>query len=325
MDFRNLKINEVAYDEFVVVDSSGDIVTGLTNNDFTRDLYDPDGDEVSSTIIITISELGAGKYRLSFTPNKLGSWIITIYNNTHFPAGKSANYICVTNLNDDIPGSVWDVRLNDHTANNWTTGYKLKHVTGLGSTRIINKGLLTVEEKNQMMEDIKTINKSLTELKQRLVANTKANNEFEVRLNEKVSQVETNLIKSIYLLDKDIIQGEVISRVDTLIDLFNKEEPVDIDSVINLINDKFEALVKVLNRTIEDTSQIKQEGLTKLISIEEVLSLVKNDMLSQQEAKEILSGVNSNINELVKLFIKSLSTNQIETIMKEDGDDKSTN
>lgn len=111
-----IKKDYIMYDDFVVLDESDDPVTGLTT--FTKILYDPDKNEVSGSITITIEELGDGLYRASFTPNKLGSWTLIIYNEDYFPWGKGNDYICVNNLLDDIPGATWDELLSEHNIYN---------------------------------------------------------------------------------------------------------------------------------------------------------------------------------------------------------------
>jgi len=98
----NIKLNAINYDEFVVNDADGNLVTGLVQGDFTVKLYNPSGSEVSGSIAVTITELGNGLYRTNFTPNALGTWTLLITNATHFPYGKTGNYSCINYLNDDI-------------------------------------------------------------------------------------------------------------------------------------------------------------------------------------------------------------------------------
>ena len=114
-----IALNEISYDEFIVTDSDGSLITGLTDLDFTRDLYDPNGNEVSGAITITITELGDGKYRTDFTPNLVGPWVMTIYHATYFPGGKIANYHCQVGGTLDpseIADAVWDEPVAEHTA-----------------------------------------------------------------------------------------------------------------------------------------------------------------------------------------------------------------
>lgn len=97
-----IKLNTVNYDEFVVNDSSGNLVTGLTDGDFSKYLYNPSGSEVSGSISVTVIELGNGIYRVSFTPNVLGEWVLLVVNSTYFSYGKYSNYLCVEHYVDDI-------------------------------------------------------------------------------------------------------------------------------------------------------------------------------------------------------------------------------
>ena len=98
----NVKIDTVLYDELAVVDSSDNPVTGLVDGDFTKGLYNPSGTEVSGTVTVTISELGDGLYRVSFTPNVVGEWALTVFNATYFTGGQSMNYQCVVGVVMDI-------------------------------------------------------------------------------------------------------------------------------------------------------------------------------------------------------------------------------
>lgn len=98
----NVKIDTVVYDEVAVVDDDGNPVAGLTNGDFTKELYNPSGSEVSGSVTVTVSELGSGLYRVSFTPNVVGEWALSLFNATYFAGGQSGNYQCVTGVVMDI-------------------------------------------------------------------------------------------------------------------------------------------------------------------------------------------------------------------------------
>lgn len=82
-------------DNFSVTDSVGNPVAGLVDGNFTRTLFNPSGTEVSGTITVTITELGNGVYKASYTPNALGIWALTVYHATYFPWGKSETYRCI--------------------------------------------------------------------------------------------------------------------------------------------------------------------------------------------------------------------------------------
>jgi len=86
------KKNSVMYDDFVVINAVGARVTGLVNGDFTRSLYNPSNTEVSGAITVTITELGGGSYRASYTPNASGLWKLDIFQATYFPEGKTADH-----------------------------------------------------------------------------------------------------------------------------------------------------------------------------------------------------------------------------------------
>lgn len=83
------KLNEEVFEDFTVVNYNFDPVTGLNDGDFSRNLYDPDGND--STNIVIITELSNGNYRASFTPNKLGTWYLVVRNEDYFPWGKADN------------------------------------------------------------------------------------------------------------------------------------------------------------------------------------------------------------------------------------------
>lgn len=94
------KVGEILYEDFTVIDEDSNLVTGLGDGDFTKALYDPDGNDVSSSIIITISELGIGNYRASVTLNSTGTWYMVVYHPIYFPWGKK-DFIQVYNNDFD--------------------------------------------------------------------------------------------------------------------------------------------------------------------------------------------------------------------------------
>ena len=89
---NRVKLDVQVTDEFTVVNSAGVPVTGLVDGDFTKELYNPSGTEVAFSIVPVVTELGGGAYRVVFTPNALGNWLLTIKHATYFPWGKSQNY-----------------------------------------------------------------------------------------------------------------------------------------------------------------------------------------------------------------------------------------
>lgn len=102
MSLARIKKDSVAYDDLIVNDSFGNRVTGLLNSDFTKYLYNPGLSDVSGSIAVTVEEMGDGLYRLNFRPDTIGVWTILITNTNYFSWGKTANYFCVENLNDNL-------------------------------------------------------------------------------------------------------------------------------------------------------------------------------------------------------------------------------
>ena len=96
------KLGVPVQEDFTVIDSSRDLVTGLTNGNFSKNIFDPNGDEVSGTVSVVISELGNGHYRATFTPNTVGTWYLAVYHATHFPWGKEDTIQVFNNDFDSI-------------------------------------------------------------------------------------------------------------------------------------------------------------------------------------------------------------------------------
>ena len=149
---KDIKLNTIAYDNLIVNDEDGNLITGLVNGDFTKKLYNPSGSEVSSSITVTISELGNGLYRASFTPNATGAWTLLITNVTYFSFGKAADYRCVENFSDDL-ATVLDTIL-EYNSGRWKINqntkemifYKSDNVTELGRFKLYdNTGQLNTE------------------------------------------------------------------------------------------------------------------------------------------------------------------------------------
>jgi hypothetical protein len=102
MDGINGKINVAMVDDFTVLDLSENRKSGITLTEFTKELYNPSGTEVSGSITITITELGNGNYRASFTPNAIGIWKLNIFHPTYFPKGQEGTYKIYT---EDVDSS----------------------------------------------------------------------------------------------------------------------------------------------------------------------------------------------------------------------------
>lgn len=75
------KVYEV---EFEVFDSAGAPVTGLADGAFTKTLLK---DGASSAQTVTVTEIGSGRYKASYTPNGNGRWHLHITHSVHNKRG----------------------------------------------------------------------------------------------------------------------------------------------------------------------------------------------------------------------------------------------
>lgn len=116
------KIDTTVQDDFTVTDKDGNLITGLVQGDFTYGLFDPEGNDVSGSYVVTITELGDGHYRTGFDVDKAGIWYLIVYHFMYFPWGKAGNIQCFAHDFDslgimiefirDIEGGRW--RINDN-------------------------------------------------------------------------------------------------------------------------------------------------------------------------------------------------------------------
>lgn len=114
-----VKNNTTAQDDFTVTDEDGNLIAGLIQGDFTYSLFDPEGNDVSSSYIVTMTELGSGHYRAEFDVDKVGIWYLIVYHATYFPWGKAGNVQCFAHDFDslgimvefirDIEGGRWKI------------------------------------------------------------------------------------------------------------------------------------------------------------------------------------------------------------------------
>ena len=75
---------------FTVSDGYGNLISGLdTTTAFTAYIYNPDGNNVTSSVNPSFTELGDGNYKLTFTPNTNGVWYVNVTEPTYFPWGKN--------------------------------------------------------------------------------------------------------------------------------------------------------------------------------------------------------------------------------------------
>lgn len=69
------KMGVLIQDVITVFDGVGTEVTGLVNGDFTKILHK---DGVVSAVAVTVTEIGAGEYKVSFTPDAKATWRLRI-------------------------------------------------------------------------------------------------------------------------------------------------------------------------------------------------------------------------------------------------------
>jgi len=95
-------VDQTCVDDFSVVDSSTQaLIGGLVQGDFTVAIYDPTGADRSvgaGAVSWSIEEkkAGTGYYKIEFTPDIEGDWVVSVIHSTYFPYGKSANYRAVS-------------------------------------------------------------------------------------------------------------------------------------------------------------------------------------------------------------------------------------
>jgi len=77
------------YENFSVIDETGTLASGISVTEFSVDLFNPSGVEVSNSVGTGIAELGNGHYRAEFTPDQVGMWYMVVYHDQYFPWGKS--------------------------------------------------------------------------------------------------------------------------------------------------------------------------------------------------------------------------------------------
>jgi len=78
---------------FTVTDRGGNLITGIDPGDFDVLVYNPDGNEVSSSVSGSFQELGNGNYRYVFTPDENGIWYVVVTHATYFPWGKTDDVV----------------------------------------------------------------------------------------------------------------------------------------------------------------------------------------------------------------------------------------
>lgn len=89
-------------EEFSVLDIRNNLVSGISLDEFSAHLFDPSDNEIYDSTSVTFIELGYGHYRVLFTPNQVGNWMLVVYHGTYFPWGKSNTIQVFANDFDSI-------------------------------------------------------------------------------------------------------------------------------------------------------------------------------------------------------------------------------
>lgn len=100
-----IKTGIQSVDELYAIDGDGNPITGILNGQWVKVLYNPSGIDVSGTITVTVAELGDGVYRVTFTPNVDGSWVLVlenVANDIRFSSGYQAGQNTFDDLATDI-------------------------------------------------------------------------------------------------------------------------------------------------------------------------------------------------------------------------------
>ena len=149
------KIDKPLYDDFTVADPSGNLIEGLVQGDFTILLYDPTGAEVSGSISVTITELALGNYRVNFTPNMVGDWLLVLSNIAYFRWGQRRNYQVYASDFDDLanlgPGNrVVEITVKDSVTTDpisavWVDVYDVTSTTKIAFGYTNASGVITVQ------------------------------------------------------------------------------------------------------------------------------------------------------------------------------------
>jgi YD repeat-containing protein len=75
---------------FTVTNAQGNLISGLdTTTSFTAYIYDPNGNNITSSVNPFFTELGDGNYKPTFTPNVNGIWYVNVTHPEYFPWGKN--------------------------------------------------------------------------------------------------------------------------------------------------------------------------------------------------------------------------------------------
>jgi len=96
-------------EEFSVLDEDNESVAGLTAEDFDINLYNDSEENVANItggIEVSIIEVEAGIYRVSFIPDAFGNWSLYIYSELYFSTGKGESFECIEKVGEVSGGLI---------------------------------------------------------------------------------------------------------------------------------------------------------------------------------------------------------------------------
>jgi len=96
------KLGEAVIETFTVIDRRNTLVSDIPVTEFSAHLFDPSDNEVYSSSDVVFKELGYGHYKVSYTPNQIGTWLLVAYHPVYFPWGKSENIQIFANDFDSV-------------------------------------------------------------------------------------------------------------------------------------------------------------------------------------------------------------------------------
>lgn len=102
------KVGVLLRSYLTVYDVDNNPVTGLVNGDFTKFLA---LDGVNDATVVTVAEIGNGRYVASFTPGSTGSWYLLVRQATYNKRGWDEEFDVTTNgvlSKTDVASAVWD-------------------------------------------------------------------------------------------------------------------------------------------------------------------------------------------------------------------------
>jgi len=85
-----VKLGDIVVEDFRVSDNYHTGVAGLNISNFELRIYNSNGVDKSGVVFNELQDLGNGDYRLTYTPDTVGTWSTYIFHQLYFPYGKSS-------------------------------------------------------------------------------------------------------------------------------------------------------------------------------------------------------------------------------------------